>query len=438
MEGNFQKSVIPMKVAVIGLGFVGLPLALLLQQKGFCVTGLDLDYKKVQKLAQGRSTLSEINDEKIVSALTSGRFTVTSISNFIKDQDVIIVCVPTPLNNNKEPDLSYLKKVGESIAPKIKEKQLVVLESSVYPGVTREFFKPLLEQSGLCAGKDFYLAYSPERIDPGNKQIKVNSIPKIVSGISTKCSEEICKVYGHVYEKVVEVSTPETAELTKLLENSYRFINISFINEFADLCEQLNISVWEVIKAASTKPYGYQPFYPGPGIGGHCIPIDPLYLKYKANQIKAPYQFIQLSDEINQSLPAVITNKLASLLPNDLLINEANILIYGVTYKKDVEDARESPAVKIIQSLVAQGAKIQYHDPYLKKISINENFMLKSVSLTKETLEKVDCVLILTDHSNIPVEMILDYAPIVYDTRNVTRGRKGKAKVYRLGEGFSS
>ncbi|SDI21121.1 UDP-N-acetyl-D-glucosamine dehydrogenase [Alteribacillus persepolensis] len=428
----------PMKAAVIGLGFVGLPLSLLLQQKGFDVTGIDIDSAKINKLNQGKSSLSEINSETVASALSSGRYTATSDTSTIKDQDIIIVCVPTPLNEKNEPNLNYLQAVGESLAPNLRKKQLVVLESSVYPGTTQDFFKPILEQSGLSVGKDFYLAYSPERIDPGNKHFQVHEIPKLVSGVTPKCLSELFKVYSHIYDKVIKVSSTKTAEITKLLENSYRFINISFINEFALLCEQLNINVWEVIEAASTKPYGFQAFYPGPGIGGHCIPIDPLYLKYKAKQIKAPHEFIDLSQTVNKNVPLNITNHIADILSNEHSMTEADVFVYGVTYKKDVDDARESPAEKIIQALIEKGARVQYHDPYIEQFKVNKSKTLSSVPITKEKLKEADCVLILTDHSNIPIDTILNYAKVVYDTRNVTKGYDGKAKIYRLGGGHSA
>nr|WP_158737289.1 nucleotide sugar dehydrogenase [Alteribacillus sp. YIM 98480] len=426
-----------LKVGVIGLGFVGLPLSLLFHQKGFNVTGIDIDENKIQTLNQGKSCISEIEDEHVKNAMTSGRFMATSDFDTIKKQNILIVCVSTPLNKHDEPDLSYLKKAGESITSRLREGQLVVLESSTYPGTTKDFFKPILEQNGLLVGKDFYLAYSPERIDPGNKKIQFNEIPKLVSGVTTRCLQEIYNVYSEIYDTVVKVSSTEAAEITKLLENSYRFINISFINEFAILCDKLNINVWEVIEAASTKPYGFQPFYPGPGIGGHCIPIDPLYLMFKAKQIGATQEFIELSKKINQSFPTYITDQVTNILSNSKTIKNQNILIYGVTYKPDIEDARETPAIKIIQKLKDKGANVYYHDPYVEKLTVNDNDILTSVPLTKEMLKDVDCVIILTDHRLIPIEQILNDAKIVYDTRNVTRGHSGKAKVYHLGTGVS-
>jgi len=435
LNGQDERSNI--KVGVIGLGFVGLPLSLLFNKKGFMVTGFDIDEDKIQKLTHGKSFISDIEDEHVISAISSGHFMVTSDFDWIKEQDILIVCVPTPLNENNLPDLSYLKKAGETMTPRLKGGQLVVLESSIYPGTTREFFKPILEQNGLTVGEDFYLAYSPERIDPGNKNLQVHEIPKLVSGVTSSCTNKVYNVYGQVYDEVVKVSSIEIAEITKLLENSYRFINISFINEFAILCDQLNIDVWEVIEAASTKPYGFQPFYPGPGIGGHCIPIDPLYLMYKAKQIGAPHEFISLSQKVNHLYHSYSTDQLINIFPKEKPIQDINTLIYGVTYNPDIVDARESSAIKIIQSIMDKGIVVNFHDPYVEKLHITENVVMKSVQLTKKLLQEVDCVIILTDHTVIPIETILNNAKLVYDTRNVTKGHAGEATVYRLGSGLS-
>jgi UDP-N-acetyl-D-glucosamine dehydrogenase len=424
-----------LKVCIIGLGFVGLPIALLFHQKGFQVTGIDKDFKKVEKLKKGTSYNSDISDNEINLAISSGRFAVTSDYEVIQHQDIIIICVPTPLSSDHTPDLRFLEEVGKELVPQLKQHQLVVLESSTYPGTTTEFLQPILEKSNLKVGKDLFVAYSPERIDPGNTTYKIDEIAKVVSGVTMDCKEKIYKLYKEVYQNVVMVSSTEAAELTKLLENSYRFVNISFINEFAIQCEKLKIDAWEVIDAASTKPYGFQPFYPGPGIGGHCIPVDPLYLLWKLKENGMGSEFLQLSDELNKNVTDYIVNKIQDILPKRLSISKAKILIYGVTYKKDIDDARESPAINIIKSLRSLGASVSYHDPYVSTITEGD-LSLQSIPLTNNYLQEADCVIILTNHSSLPVEQILNESKLVYDTRNVTKGFKGKAKVVRLGSGI--
>ncbi|MCA0984939.1 nucleotide sugar dehydrogenase [Halobacillus yeomjeoni] len=422
------------RVGVLGLGFVGLPLSLLLYKKGFQVTGIDIDENKLKALRAGDSYISEVCPIQLKEAFLSGKYEVSDSMDVLKRQDIIIVCVPTPLNENNLPDLSYLKSAGEAISQQLKSGHLIILESSTFPGTTRDIFLRILEQSGKKVGRDFHLAYSPERIDPGNEKFKVEEIPKIVSGVTPSCLTLVFEVYNNVYDSVVKVNSPEVAEITKLLENCYRYINISFINEFAMLCDKLNIDIWEVIKAASTKPYGFQPFFPGPGIGGHCIPVDPLYLKYKALQAGAPHQFIDLSQSINDSIPVYIAGQLEKIFSKPF--QQLSVLIYGVTYKPDVKDIRGSSAIQVIEQLVKKGVDVKFHDPFVDEIVLESNVSMKGVKITDELLGSVDCVLILTDHTVIPVDKIIKHSKNVYDTRNVTRGLNGKAEVYRLGGGF--
>nr|WP_309101229.1 nucleotide sugar dehydrogenase [Fredinandcohnia onubensis] len=418
-------------VGIIGLGFVGLPLSLLFAEKGFKVIGIDNDKTKIEKLNNGKSYLPDIKDQELLEVITAGKLMGTSDYDIIKTLDVIIVCVPTPLSSYKTPDLSYLVTVGKELAPRIKKGQLIILESSTFPGTTQEVFQPILEKSGLKAGKDFYLAYSPERIDPGNKQYKVTEISKIVSGVSDNCLQKIGELYKKVFQKIVPVSSTQVAEFTKLLENAYRFINISFINELAILSDAMEIDLWEAIEAANTKPYGFTPFYPGPGIGGHCIPVDPLYLAWKSNQCGFDNKMIQLSDEINDLTIDYIVQKIVKVLFDN---NGKKVLIYGVTYKKDINDIRESPAIKIFQLLQQVGIEVSYHDPFVPEMKIGEH-KYTSTPLTETTLQQSDCVLILTDHSTIPINKILDHGRLVYDARNVTSGIKSKAKIIRFGGG---
>ncbi|WP_242221194.1 nucleotide sugar dehydrogenase [Bacillus cereus group sp. BfR-BA-01380] len=426
---NFQSG--KLKIGVIGLGYVGLPLALLFTQKGFQVLGIDIDQNKIESLAKGISYILDIQDEYLNQLITNGDFRVSSNYHDLKDFDVIIICVPTPLSADNTPDLSYLQTTGKKLIPWLKKDQLIILESSTYPGTTREVIQPLLEKSGLTIGKDLYLAYSPERVDPGNRAFLLEEIPKVVSGVTDSCLKNIYDLYCQIFKKVIPVSSTEVAEMTKILENSFRFINISFINEIAILCDTLKINVWEVIDAAKTKPFGYTPFFPGPGIGGHCIPIDPLYLQWKVKQNGFDTQFINLSHQINQSIPHYVVNQVQRLIQDK---ENPSILIYGVTYKKDINDLRESPAYPIIENLKALGTIVYYHDPYVNEINIAGQKMV-SVPLNDQLYQKIDCIIILVDHTQIPIHEMMEKAKIIYDTRNITQGLSGKAKVFLLGAG---
>lgn len=423
------------KIAVIGQGYVGLPLALLFVNKGHTVYGVDVDPKKIEGLRQGVSYLPDVQDEELRWSLATERYHPTDRYEKVAEADAIIICVPTPLNASHSPDLTILEKAVVEIGKFLHKGQMVILESSTYPGTTREVLQPLLEkESGLTAGIDFHIGYSPERIDPGNKDYKVEQIPKIVSGLTATCVESAQALYSSVFDKVVRVSSPDVAELTKLLENSHRLINISFMNEIAAICDKMNIDVWEVIEAAQTKPFGFTAYYPGPGIGGHCIPVDPLYLQWKAQKFGTESKFIQLSDEINRSIPSYIMNRVKAILAKQSAPEHASILLYGVAYKKDINDVRESPALDLIHLLAEAEFSVSYHDPFIPEIQVNGQ-RYTSVEIDEDTLRSADCVIIFTDHSVIPLDQIIEHAPLVFDTRNATAGVQDKHHVYRMGAG---
>ncbi|MBS4209936.1 nucleotide sugar dehydrogenase [Bacillus sp. FJAT-50079] len=431
-DSNFGRK----KIAVIGLGFVGLPLSIMLAEKEFHVIGIDMDETKVKKLQHSISYVGDVDNDRLKRVIDQGKFETTTNIDAIKNVDTIIICVPTPLTNQKTPDLRFIINVGEEIQQRLKKGQLVVLESSTFPGTTREVFLPILERSGLRVGEDFYLANSPERVDPGNHQYGVEEIPKVIGGQTNRCKHEALALYSKIYNEVVSVSSTEAAEFTKLLENTFRFINISFINEMAILCNNLKVNIWEVIDAAATKPYGFMPFYPGPGIGGHCIPVDPLYLQWKFQQLGTSSEFIAISESVNQQMIDYIVNHTEELLKPNKKLPSAKILIYGVTYKKDVADTRDSPTLEIIERLDQKGASVLYNDPYIPSINI-KNKLFANTDITEDLLSEVDCVVILTDHSAIPLNKLLNYASLIFDTRNVTKGHTGNAVVIRLGEGFN-
>lgn len=420
-----------MKVGIIGLGYVGLPLALLFVKKGFDVIGIDIDQLKVESLEQNTSYIPDISDEEIKEASSSGKFTVSSSYLCVEMLDVIIICVPTPLTPSYTPDLNFLLDAGKSLVPHLKKGQLVILESSTYPGTTKNELLPVLEKNGFHVGTDFFLAYSPERIDPGNNLFMVDEIPKVISGVTDQCKEQIYHLYSQVYRQVFVVSSPEAAELTKLLENTFRFINISFINEMAMLCDELNLNVWEIIQAANTKPFGFTAFYPGPGIGGHCIPVDPQYLQWVAKNNGTFSQFVELSNRINQDIIHYIVDQVEAISSK----KNPRILIYGAAYKKDTNDPRESSIFTIIQRLNNSSFQVTYHDPFIPEITVN-GVKMQSIAFTDEQIQQADCILILTNHTEIPIQKILEHAKLVYDTRNITEGLSGNAKVIRLGGGF--
>lgn len=413
------------RVAVIGLGYVGLPLALELVSGGCEVIGVDIDEKKTLLLGRGKSYIKHIASERIVTALNSGRFRASTDFSVLSDVDAIIVAVPTPLGKSRQPDLSYIISTARSISEYLSPGQLVILESTTYPGTTRDEMIPVLEMNGLKAGRDFLVAFSPEREDPGNKNFDTRTIPKLVGGITEESTEAAAAVYSRAVKEVVPVSSPEVAEMAKILENTYRAVNIALVNELKVLCQNMGINIWEVISAASTKPFGFTPFFPGPGLGGHCIPIDPFYLTWKAHQYELPTRFIELAGEINTSMPDYVVQRVTEALNNARKsVNGSRILILGMAYKPDIDDYRETPALKIIDRLIDLGAEAFYNDPYIPEIPENRqsDFRGKSVDLNTEVLSGFDCVIIITDHENYDYQWIVDNSKLIIDTRNACSG----------------
>lgn len=412
-------------VAVVGLGYVGLPTALAITKAGFKVVGIDISRERVNKLNTGKSFIKEISDSEIKKIRKN--FRATTDWGEIRKAGIIIIAVPTPLTKNKTPDVSAIESASQNIAKFFKKDSLVILESTTYPGTTEELLKPILEKSGLKAGKDFYLAFAPERIDPGNKQFAFADIPKVVGGINKKSTDFAVSFYSTFLKKVHPVSSPRTAEMSKLLENIFRLVNISLINELKMLTDKMNIDFGEVIEAAKTKPYGFMPFYPGPGVGGHCIGIDPFYLSWKAKEFNFFTRFIDLAAEINELMPHYTVTKIIWVLNKyKKPIRGSKILILGVAYKKDIDDPRESPAIPIIWDLLRKGANVVYNDPFIPKIKINEKISLKSTPLAKKVLKNSDCVVILTDHSNYDYNLIAKEAKLVVDTRGVIKKKTQK------------
>ena len=409
-------------LGVIGLGYVGLPLSLTFLRKGIKVIGFDLDQRKIEKIAEGKSYIKHIRADDLAAFVESGQFNATSDLGRLGEPDVILICVPTPLSKNREPDLQFIEATTQAIARKLRPGQLIVLESTTYPGTTVEVLQPILENGGLKAGKDFALAFSPEREDPGNPNFATGNIPKVVGGIDQSCTDLAVGVYGAALERVVPVSSTQAAELTKLLENIFRSVNIALVNEIKMLCHRMGIDVFEVIRAASSKPFGFMPFYPGPGLGGHCIPIDPFYLTSKAREYDFPTKFIELAGEVNTSMPYyVVQRTMEALNRQGKSMRGAKIFLLGIAYKKDVDDQRESPSFKLIELLAAKGAEIKYNDPHIPKLwpTRNYSYTQESVPLTKDSLSSCDCVLLATDHSAYDYDFILKHAPLIVDTRGV-------------------
>jgi UDP-N-acetyl-D-glucosamine dehydrogenase len=420
------------KVGVIGLGYVGLPLALLFSEQRFPVTGFDIDRKKVDTIAQGGSYIFRIAAEDIQAAKTHG-FSATAEYARISEMDAVIICVPTPLNEYHEPDLSFITNTAEAIAPHLRAGQLVILESTTYPGTTEEVLVPILEKgnkSNLKAARNgdsrepqFYVAFSPEREDPGNTSVARHDIPKVIGGLDTQAAELASALYSSIFRRTVPVSSPAAAEMTKLLENIYRCVNIALVNELKLLCLRMGLDIWEVIAAASTKPFGFHPFYPGPGLGGHCIPVDPFYLSWKAKEWDFRTRFIELAGEINTAMPYhVLASVGEALNRHKKAVNGARVLILGVAYKKDIDDLRESPSLTIIELLQKAGAEVSYNDPYFPFIGRGRKYDLQMKRSPLENLGQYDCVLIVTDHSDYDYRRIVHESQLVVDTRNATKG----------------
>jgi UDP-N-acetyl-D-glucosamine dehydrogenase len=410
------------RIAIIGQGYVGLPLAVEFARAGFTVAGIDTDLDRVGALSAGQSYTPDVKSADLTMLLAAGRYTATADFAVLEQSDVILICVPTPLRKSKDPDISYVVAAAEEVAARFRPDQLVILESTTYPGTTEELLLPLFESHGGVVGQNLFLAFSPERIDPANPKFTVREIPKVVGGVTPECTRLTALLYSQIIERVLEVSSPRVAELAKLYENVFRNVNIALANEFALMCRRLGVATKEVIDAAATKPFGFMPFYPGPGIGGHCIPLDPFYLSWKMRLSGYEARFIHLADEINRAMPEYVVELVADALNRrQRSLNGSKVLAIGVAYKRGVGDVRESPALEVLGKLHGKGAEIAYADPYVPSVEV-EGVELKAVTLTDEALAAADCVVILTDHPGFDYERIVRSAAAVIDSRNATWG----------------
>jgi UDP-N-acetyl-D-glucosamine dehydrogenase len=421
------------RIGVMGLGYVGLTEALELARAGFRVTGFDVDAARVEAVRAGRSYLVDVSDEDLAQAGADGKLQATEAFDLLADMDVIVICVPTPLSKTKGPDLSYILSAVEAIRARLRRGQLIVLESTTYPGTTREVVLGALEPAGLTVGRDFFLCFSPERINPGDRQHPPSTIPRIIGGVTPRCAELAAALLGSVSPQIVTVSSPEAAEMVKLLENTFRAVNIGLVNELALMCRTLQVNVWEIIDAAATKPFGFMPFYPGPGLGGHCIPIDPLYLSWKARVSGFEPRFIDLAHQVNVAMPHVVASIVMDVLnERGRSLKGSTVLVLGVSYKRDVNDARESPALEIIADLSRRGATVLYHDPFVPRLDLGAR-SLRSVPLDDDVVRSADCVLIVTDHGGVDYKRVVELAQVVVDTRNATHSVVGQQdKIVRL------
>ena len=414
------------KLGVIGLGYVGLPLAVEMAQRGFHVTGIDIDGSKVEAVNAGVSHILDVPNYAVSSAVADGTFRATQSFAALELLDSIHICVPTPLRKTKDPDLSYIIAALEAVHNHLSSEKLIVVESTIYPGTTRELILPILERSGLKAGKDFFLAFSPERVDPGNKIYTTRNIPKIVGGVTPRCTEIASLLYQQIVETTIPVSSSESAEMVKLLENTFRSVNIALVNEMARMCRMFAVNVWEVIDAAKTKPFGFMPFYPGPGVGGHCVPIDPFYLTWKARMNGFEPRLIEIASIINSQMPEFIVSRIADALNKKKKnIRGSRILALGITYKPDVVDTRESPAVEVVRILIEQGADVSYSDPFVPRIDISGK-LLSSMLLNGESLQAMDCAVILTDHSVFDYSTLAADSALILDCRNALKNYPGE------------
>ena len=416
------------KIGIMGMGYVGIPLGLEFAGTGFSVTGFDKDSNRVKEINSGKQVMKHIPAKSMKEFVKKNKGSATNKFSEIGDMDCLIICVPTPLDEHEQPDMSYIESASKEIGKSLRKGQLIVLESTTYPGTTREIVKPILERSKLKAGEDFFLAYSPEREDPGNKEFSVSAIPKVMGGLTDNCLRLTSNLYKNIVSETVEVSSLETAEATKLMENIFRAVNIAMVNELKLVLSRMGVNIWEVIDAAKTKPFGFMPFYPGPGMGGHCIPIDPFYLSWKAKEYNTEAKFIELAGEINRKMTENIAHRIGRALNDDKKsVRDSKILIVGVAYKKDVDDMRESPALRIMNLLEYKGAKINYHDPYVERVG-----SLKNLDLTKNTIEEQDAIVITTDHTSIDYLLLGKHAKLIVDTRNIMATVKNpKARVIR-------
>ena len=423
------------KAGIIGLGYVGLPLAVEIAKSGFCTVGFDIVPEKVEKINKGENYISDVSDADLKMLVENKRLRATNDFEFISDMDFIAVCVPTPLDLHQQPDITYIKNSVEQVGEYLKAGTMVVLESTTYPGTTREVVKPVLEKkSNMVCEKDFYLAFSPERIDPGNAKFSTKNTPKVVGGVGKAATETIAAMYRAVLEAdILEVSAPEVAEMGKILENTYRNINVGLINEFAMLCEKMDINSWEVIEVAKTKPYGFQAFYPGPGLGGHCIPIDPYYLTWKAREFGFHTSMIESAMMINDKMPEYCAQRAGNILNRDkIAVCGAKILILGIAYKSDINDYRESPALVVIQKLEQLGAAVDYYDPYIQKYSKNGKEYIGLESIDKECVKQYDLVIVTTGHTKVDYEMVQQSAKRIFDVRNALKNIKQRNNIELL------
>ena len=431
MEFKKRISQRKIKIAVVGLGYVGLPLALEFAKKGFSVLGIEVDQDRLSRIKRKESYITDVSTGELREVILSGRFHASADFAAIKDADVVIICVPTPLKRKYHPNISYIQQAVKSISKNIKKGSLIVLESTTYPGTTEEVILPMLEKCKLKHNQDFFLSFSPERIDPGNKAYPVHKIPKVMGGISKEATDLAVLVYKNIIDKVVPVSSARVAETVKLLENTFRLVNIGLIDELSMMAHKMNIDIWEVIDAAKTKPFGFMPFYPGSGCGGHCIPKDPLYLYWKARKFGFKSRFIKLASEVTTYMPEYVVDRIAGLLKKiGKNLNRTSILVIGVTYKKDIKDLRKSPALDVIEILQKRKSNVSYYDPLIPYLKINQ-INLRSTDLKRKNINKFDCVVIATDHSRVDYKFVLESSKLIFDTRNVYKNIKDK-RIFRL------
>ncbi len=421
---------------VIGLGYVGLPLAVEVAKVGIHVTGVEVDPEKVKKINAGINYIGDVKDNELKAVVDKGLLTATLDFSVIRNMDVVSICVPTPLNKLKDPDMSFISSALEEIEEYVHKDLVVILESTTYPGTTREYMLPRLEAGGLVCGKDFYLAFSPERVDPGNPVYLTKNTPKVLGGVTPACTEHARAIYDQIFDMIVPVSSAEAAEMAKLLENTYRMINIGLVNELAIMCDRLGVDVWEVIDAAATKPFGFMKFYPGPGLGGHCIPIDPHYLSWKMKTLNYRTKFIDLAAEVNTAMPEyVVQTLMEGMNMHGKALKDSNIMVLGMAYKNDIDDLRESPAFDVYKLLEQRGATVCYHDPYCPKFAWNDDYV-ESLPLTKDLLKSMDAVVITTAHKSLDYQFVVDHSNLVIDSRNATKGLlRTQGKVLRMGGG---
>jgi UDP-N-acetyl-D-glucosamine dehydrogenase len=423
------------RVGVVGLGYVGLPLAVEFARAGFDTTGIDLDRRKVDAVSQGTSYIPDVPTTEVARLVADDMLRATTDFSCVAELDTINICVPTPLRKTKDPDMSYIVSAVDEIAKHLHPGMLVILESTTYPGTTEELVQPMLEAGGLKAGIDFFLAFSPERVDPGNPTFNTHNVPKVVGGVGPASTELASMLYGAAIETIVPVSSPQAAEMVKLLENTFRMVNIGLVNEIALMCDRLGLDVWEVVKAAATKPFGFMPFYPGPGLGGHCIPIDPFYLSWKAKQNGFDPRFIELAGQVNGGMPHFVVDKITDALNRHAKsVNGSTVLVLGIAYKRDIDDMRESPSLDVMALLHKRGAKVRYADPYVPTLAARAwhgGFDMQTEPLTPAAIADADCVAILTEHRTVDYDMVLNSAKLIVDTRNAIAGRH--PHVFKLG-----